>query len=86
MGKVEDLKAELDEIGASVGRFANENSRLRTSDRKNYERVRRLENAIRKHAEKKCTCTNPRQCLLELGRLIPKLERLPYKQRKGRVR
>lgn len=70
-----------DDAMLSVARFARENDTLRRSDRKNYERARRLENAIRKHATKRCTCTNPRECLLTLGRLVTVKERPPYKQR-----
>lgn len=71
-----------DEVEHTLARFARENDTLRRADKKHYERARRLENAIRKHATKKCTCANPRECLFELGKLVTKVPRPSYKAKR----
>jgi len=75
------LREELEDVHGTVSRFARENDSLRRSDRKNYERARRLENAIRLHATKRCKCANQRECLFNLGKLVTKVPRPPYKRR-----
>lgn len=77
--ELEDL---LDGAEHGLARFARENSTLRISDRRNYEKARKLENAIRKHATKKCDCANPRECLFELGKLVTKAPRPSYKAKR----
>ena len=79
--KVEDLEAELRLVESSLGRFASENSHLRTALRKNYEARRRLEGAIRRHVQKECDCHNHTACIVALGKLVPKKPRPAYKKR-----
>jgi hypothetical protein len=69
---------QFDDMTASLGRFASENSYYRREARKFYERARALENAIRHHAEGRCTCKTPQACLLVLGRKVPTQPRQRY--------
>lgn len=77
-------KEELDSLRGSVGRFARENSTLRTSLRKHYEAQRRLENAIRRHVMKECDCRSHTACIVALGKLVPKQPRPVYKKRNAK--
>jgi hypothetical protein len=78
------LEESEDHYAASVGRFAHENSGLRSSARKNHEARRRLENAIRRHTTRQCGCRTDRQCLAALARLIPVNPRPAYKSRNAK--
>lgn len=78
-------KAEVEELYGTIARFARENTTLRISDRKHYERARRLENAIRLHSTKGCKCKSQRECLTALARLVTLKPRPVYKMR-GRNR
>lgn len=52
-------------------RLAKENTLLRDEARLAYMARRRMEEAIRKHAEGQCDCPSPRVCVVKLYRLIP---------------
>jgi hypothetical protein len=62
-------------------RLATENGHLKRAAKNRYMRQRRLEEAIRKHVEKDCTCKNAGVCLANLYRLIPLNPRPTYGMR-----
>ena len=39
--------------------------------RKQYNRIRKLENAIRQHAEGRCKCRGPHECISALHKIVP---------------
>jgi len=81
MKKEQPLEEQLDSAYSTISRFATENTHLRSDLRKHYEARRRLENAIRRHVTKQCGCHSHTACIVALGKLVPKYERVAYKKR-----
>lgn len=59
------------QLGDSLARYASENSSLRRREKKYLKKTIRLENAIRLHATKQCSCANPEECLAKMYRIVP---------------
>jgi len=56
-------------------RLARANWKLVGDRKRERQRAKRLENAIRRHATEECGCATERICLMNLYRLIPIEER-----------
>lgn len=79
------LEDELFEVGGTLSRLITSDSFNRRESRKYFERMRSLENAIRRHATGQCKCRNSKQCMAQLVKLIP-LNARPKHGSKTRVR
>lgn len=54
--------------------------------RKQYNRIRRLENAVRQHAEGRCKCKSAHECISKLHNLVPMAPRPTLEQAHKRAK
>ena len=72
--------------GTLGARLARENETLKRAVRVDYNGRRRIEEAIRRHAEGECDCRDFGVCMIKLYRLIPMAPRPTFRERLKRVR
>lgn len=70
-----------EQLESSRARHAHESSSYRDDAKRAHERLRLLENAVRRHADRECACSSPGACLTELSRRIPQNPRPKYGRR-----
>jgi hypothetical protein len=71
VGRVQELEAELDRAMGNLARHAQAGHTARVCFHKYYNRTRKLEAAIKRHARRECDCKSANECLTKLVALTP---------------